>query len=41
MEGNRVREKWFRNSLHCMERRGGKKRRYVGQKGYDKKRKPE
>ena len=38
MEGNRVREEWFRNSLHCMEGRGGKKGRGVWQKGYDKKR---
>ena len=40
MEGNRVREEWFRNSLHSMEGRGGKKGRDVGQKRYDKKRKP-
>ena len=38
MEGNRVREEWFRNSLHCMEGGGGaKKGRDVGKKDMTRK----
>ena len=38
MEGNRVREEWFRNSVHCMEGRGGKKEEQMwGKKDMTKK----